>query len=403
MKITVGQLGGRMYYGVPQILEEAGCLTALHTDYVVNKPPFSVISSIIRGNAKIRLSNRTPSVSLNKIHQVPFASLCHLLKLHLGRLSGIELQKEYLRLGQALERSMLSTDFNTIDAFLMIGSTSANLFKKAKQNGVKTIMEQIIAPSLYTLDVMQSEWDKYPAWESGANEVEALKFWGEVNARDWDNADMIICGSQFVIDAVKHIGGPWERCVVVPYGVPQHNLTPQCTYNVHRPLRVLTVGAVGLRKGSHYILEAAKSLIGQCEFKLAGGYPQGLKERISIPSNVGLLGHVPRVQLKQYFEWADVFLLPSLSEGSATVCYEALQYGLPLIVTHNAGQFITDGKEGIIIPIKSSDAIVSALESMCANPDKVHDMSAKAYALSPYASYDAYRQRILAVINTIGK
>ena len=47
---------------------------------------------------------------------------------------------------------------------------------------------------------------------------------------------------------------------------------------------------------------------------------------------------------------ADVFVFPSLFEGSAVVTYEALACGLPSIVTPNAGSVVRDGVDGFHVP-----------------------------------------------------
>jgi glycosyltransferase involved in cell wall biosynthesis len=64
------------------------------------------------------------------------------------------------------------------------------------------------------------------------------------------------------------------------------------------------------------------------------------------------------------YRWADVLVLPSICEGSATVIYEGLACGLPVITTPNAGSVVRDGREGFIVPIRDADAIANALEQL---------------------------------------
>jgi glycosyltransferase involved in cell wall biosynthesis len=59
---------------------------------------------------------------------------------------------------------------------------------------------------------------------------------------------------------------------------------------------------------------------------------------------------------------ADVFVLPSLAEGSASVIFEALAAGVPVVTTHASGSVITDGVEGLIVPERDSGAIALALK-----------------------------------------
>ena len=71
---------------------------------------------------------------------------------------------------------------------------------------------------------------------------------------EWNEAEVILCPCEFVRESIARCGGPVEKCVVVPYGVdisdPSPGIPVQKPESKNRPLRVLTVGAVGLRKGS---------------------------------------------------------------------------------------------------------------------------------------------------------
>ncbi|MGG9970602.1 glycosyltransferase family 4 protein [Ferruginibacter sp. SUN002] len=67
------------------------------------------------------------------------------------------------------------------------------------------------------------------------------------------------------------------------------------------------------------------------------------------------------------FDKVDVMVLPSYyREGIPKVLIEALSKGLPVITTDNVGckETVDDGKNGFLIPVKSVDALVSAMEKI---------------------------------------
>ena len=182
------------------------------------------------------------------------------------------------------------------------------------------------------------------------------------------------------------------RTTVVPYGV-DFSPRSQPRSSPSRPLRVLTVGAVGLRKGSPYVLEAASQ--SNAIFRMVGSINVSEEARAELSKHVDLLGRVPRSKVRRYYDWADVFLLPSICEGSATVIYEALAQALPVICTPNTGSIIRDGEEGFIIPIRDSTAIRERLIQLEDNPDLYEAMSEQ--ALSRYreqGSLEAYGERL---------
>jgi len=65
--------------------------------------------------------------------------------------------------------------------------------------------------------------------------------------------------------------------------------------------------------------------------------------RQSICRSLSFLGRVPRDRIHEEFQTADLFVLPTLAEGSAEVTYEALAAGLPVITTKSAGSVVRDG------------------------------------------------------------
>ena len=59
--------------------------------------------------------------------------------------------------------------------------------------------------------------------------------------------------------------------------------------------------------------------------------------RLCIASNVVFTGNVDHEDIRQLFEMADVFVLPSRSEPFGLSAAEAMQYGVPCIVSKDAG------------------------------------------------------------------
>src|SRR5262249_11308352 len=102
-------------------------------------------------------------------------------------------------------------------------------------------------------------------------------------------------------------------------------------------------------------------------------------------------------QMALPYAWADVFLLPSVCEGSATVTYEALAAGLPVVCTPNTGSVVRDGVDGFIVPVGDVDAIVERLERL-ADPSLRAEFSVRARGRAAEFTLDAYRRRLLAAL-----
>ncbi len=78
------------------------------------------------------------------------------------------------------------------------------------------------------------------------------------------------------------------------------------------------------------------------------------------------LGQVPRDRLRWYYSQASVLVLPSIEEGLALVLAQALACGLPVVATANTGaeDLVTDGREGLLVPIRDVAALQRAIDSL---------------------------------------
>jgi glycosyltransferase involved in cell wall biosynthesis len=164
---------------------------------------------------------------------------------------------------------------------------------------------------------------------------------------------------------------------------------------------VLVAGGVSLQKGAPYVLEAARALSGLAEFRWCGAVKLLPEAARRLGQYVDLRGPVPRPQMAEHYAWADVFLLPSICEGSATVCYEALTAGLPVITTPNAGSVVRDGVEGFIVPVRNAEAIVERLERLARHQELLEEMSARALDRARQFTLVKYAGRLLAALRRV--
>src|SRR5262249_20586778 len=113
-----------------------------------------------------------------------------------------------------------------------------------------------------------------------------------------------------------------------------------------------------------------------------------------------LIGAVPRDRMREHYRWADIMVLPTLSEGSSNACYEALASGLPAITTNHAGAVVRHGIEGFIVPIRSSGAIVDAIRVLDWDRSRLAEMSRCAVARADEFGWGSYTQRLIEAINS---
>ncbi|WP_417530554.1 glycosyltransferase family 4 protein [Marinobacter lipolyticus] len=134
---------------------------------------------------------------------------------------------------------------------------------------------------------------------------------------------------------------------------------------------VVSVGNIRPAKGYEYLVDAAVKMAEvdtNTHFVVVGHQREvlfdKLKARIAAAPrqpNIHWLGF--RQDVADVLKQADIFLLPSVSEGFSISTVEAMMAGVPVIATRSGGpeEIIVDGETGLLVPIKDPDAIVTAI------------------------------------------
>ncbi len=404
MKIAVAQLGARMHYAVPRIFAGSGCLTRLYTDLYAgsgfSRKLSNAAPALLPASLRKFGGRRGVGLPAEAVTSFGLLGLKYWSRLRSAR-SPRDTAMVHLWAGDELGRLIVKHGLAGTDTVYTYNSASLRLLRFARENGIRTLYEQTIAPVPVELNLMQEEQARWPEWETGTDLMEFYGPFLENEQEEWKLADRIICGSRFVAEGIKSCSGLEEKTRVVPYGV---NLPGTAGEEADRPgkhnrlLRVLTVGTVCLRKGAPYLAAAAHALRGKAEFRVVG--PVSLTETGTreMKRTLELTGPVPRSQVADHFRWADVFLLPSICEGSATTTYEALAHGLPVVTTLNSGSPVEDGENGLIVPLRAVDSIVAALEGLANDQDKLAEMSRSAINRSRSLTVAAYGTRLMNAI-----
>ena len=401
--VAIAQLGARGHYALPRILSNAGLLEVFYTDICASKGwprLLTLLPSAFRTAGIKRLLGRVPyDVPLNRIEVFSWFGIEYAQRLR-SAASPSEQTDVYLWATKRFNELVLGQGFNKAKLFYGFNAACETLLKAAKAHGLRTIMEQTSVPHLVELEILREEYRQARDWETrefcASSELFASK-----EHREWELADVIICGSSFVLQGVASDGGPVEKCVVVPYGIDSASFPARGTMRNHakRPLNILFVGKVSLAKGIRHLYAALRKIdskLVECRVVGASSINDKVLRRHT-PCNVRLVGHIPRSDIRYEFAWADILVFPTLCDGFGFVLLEALSAGLPVIATSNSGapNIIRDGVEGYIIPAGDADAIADRLERLIMDREQLARMSQAAHARSVCGSLEAYGERLL--------
>ena len=116
-----------------------------------------------------------------------------------------------------------------------------------------------------------------------------------------------------------------------------------------------------------------------------------------------LAGQRSGEDLAAHYASADLFLFPSLTETFGNVTIEAMASGLPVVAFNYAAaaQLIRCGENGVLIPMRDSDAFVSAAVEMASDPVRLRTLGERARESAREAGWDGVILRFESVLAAV--
>lgn len=368
------QIGAREHYSIPHTLHTHQSLLYLLTDAWV--PPRSPLHRIqYRG---LRSLQERFTLELANANVKSFTNQLLLFEAQ-KRLNPADpwqhtiarntwFQKQVRNLLSKLALQLLANKSPILFAY---SYAALEQFRFAKEQGWQTILGQI-DPGVVESNMIYAEHARYPNLAPNITSP-PITYWKQWH-KECQLADHIVVNSSWSKRALEEFGIPASKLHIVPlaYQVRSnlykfHRTYPaQFTYD--RPLRVLFLGQIILRKGLAAIIEAAKNL---CDFPIEFCMVGSIGINKLKFSNLHWIGPVSRSQVAQYYQNSDVFLFPTLSDGFGLTQLEAQAWRLPIIASQNCGEVVQDRINGCLLPEVSGEAISTALLYFLKNPDQL--------------------------------
>jgi glycosyltransferase involved in cell wall biosynthesis len=187
-------------------------------------------------------------------------------------------------------------------------------------------------------------------------------------------AAFILCISSFCRSQLMKLSEfeQWHKFEICRLGVdpdrfrPAHNVSP-----TGGEFELLCVGRLTPAKGQHVLVEAAANLIQEGHpvlVRLVGDGPdrkslERLARKRRMERHVVFEGAVNQDRIRNLYEAADVFVLPSFAEGIPVVLMEAMAMEKPCVSTRITGipELIENEADGLLVPASDAEALTTAL------------------------------------------
>jgi len=255
------------------------------------------------------------------------------------------------------------------------------IFRHARERGWRTVLGQI-DPGLAEERIVAKLHCNGNAngWKPAP--VDYWQLWRE----ECELADVIVVNSGWSRDALTSEGISADKICIVPLAFEPSNEARSFqraypkAFTSDRPLRILFLGQINLRKGVRPLLDAIRLLANEpVEFWFVG--PQQIPVPADLCDNarVKWFGAAPRNNVDRFYRNADVFILPTLSDGFGLTQLEAQSWKLPVIASRHCGAVVQHKRNGLVLEEVSAATIAAAIVDLRHAPERLAEMSQLSY------------------------
>lgn len=386
------------FYHTAKALNKNNMLNKFVSGLYIDKKIFNFLPKSIK---KIFLSRINYDLPNQKIKSIWLLDLTYKALLKMKLIPKIKLIKIYNYIFSLLSSRQINGDTNFIHS---VSSLSYVVFEKQKTNkSIKLILEERAEHPDYLINTLKLENKKYGLKDQ---DFDKAVYWRNSVVKEYELSDYIIVSSNFVKKTLTDYGIEKNKIKVLPYGCDTSKFFP--IKKNDSKFRIIYVGQINIRKGVHYLIEAHKKLnIPDLELVLIGNIDESIKALIKPEdfhkNNIVYHKYIENHNLVNYYNQADIFILPSLSEAFGLVLLEAMACGLPVIVTKNVGasELIKHNVEGLIINAYSSEEIKNSILELYNDRKKLSAMSDAALKCVKVNTWDKYSENLMSIYDSL--
>jgi glycosyltransferase involved in cell wall biosynthesis len=289
------------------------------------------------------------------------------------------------------------------DAVLGYQGATTITFRRARELGIKTVLDYPIAHYDVTERLLQEEARLVPEYAPTLR-IQRYPDWiRERYVEEIATADRIIMVSGHHRKTFEDAGVDPARTFILPWYVDCDLFSPGEQPPDDKTFRVAFLGQITQRKGISYLVEGFKrAKLDDAELVLIG---QPFGDRPWPWEGTPGLRHVPpmpRFKLPETLRTCHAIVLPSLVEGFPISVLEGMACGLPAIVSENIGHdFVNDGANGFVVPIRDPAAIAARLADLHADSTGRREMSLAARATAEQFTRENYENALWSGIEEL--
>ena len=295
-----------------------------------------------------------------------------------------------LELHDRIVASRLKSVAGSVDVIHLWPCAALHTICEAKRLGIPTVLERPNAHTRYAFEVVAAEHRRVgiatPHYDYQPNNALLAR-----EEEEFQTADFLLCPSTFVVDTFVAQGFSPAKLLRHQYGFDPERFLP--AGELRDPARKFTaifVGVDAVRKGLHLATRAwlASPASRDGVFMIAGELTDEYKRRFAADlahPSIQQLGH--RNDVPELMRQADVLLMPSIEEGFALVCVEAMGAGCVPLASTACTEMCQHGVNALVHKVGDVTTLQQQLTEVYTDRPQLARLRAGALKSSAYATW----------------
>ena len=243
-----------------------------------------------------------------------------------------------------------------------------------------------------------SQWAQHPVFCQAVDEQTLVRL-----DRLYQQADHVIAISPFLAQMGRRRYG--DKFSVIPLGINDSIFYSEDTGETNERLKVVSAGNLKAGKRPEMFVELAKRHP-EADFVWYGGHGStelaSFQTRAKAFGNLSFAGNVQPTQLAEAFRAADLYVMPSGSEGVPKVTQEAAACGLPVVLFgYYEAPSVIDAQNGFVV--WEDDQFYARVAELLADAELRSRMGTEGVAMAQEWSWDVialrWEAQILEAVN----
>jgi starch synthase len=364
---------------------------------------FDLAKELILRNALTKIISGYPKFKLNKydlesekIHATGFYQILTQL---LGRYKFSNKKiLDYLALINCKKLDLISSNYiNDSNIFLGLSGTGLSTGQKFVEAGKIYICERASAHAQFCHELYKEEYDRFNYKFHTSSELM------ERELEEYQKSSFVLLPSEFAQKTFENKGFFNTKVIDYPANDSHFFPIPELKGDKNQ-FNILYVGGLTIRKGLEYLIDAFNKikfknkvlhLVGTKTFDF-----KFIENKIDHQHTI-IYGHLDQSKINELMNKSQLFVLPSLQDGSGIVVSQALKTGLPVIVSENTGikSLIKKNDCGYVVPIRDYNILSDKIDYLIENPNQLELFSTNAINFSKNHTWKNYVDQLNQIID----